>query len=48
MLEREGEPLLHVTRPVNEIFAGFVVTRVEMSEGVAITLSPPYAGKFSW
>lgn len=48
VLEREGETLLHVARTASETFDGFVVTRVEMREGVGITLSPPYAGKFSW
>jgi hypothetical protein len=48
VLEREGETLLHFARSVSEAFDGFVVTRVEMREGVGITLSPPYAGKFSW
>lgn len=48
VLERGGEPLLHIAHSVSEAFDGFVVTRVEMSEGVGITLSPPYAGKFSW
>ncbi len=48
MLEREGETVLHVARSVSEAFGGFVVTHMEMREGVGITLSPPYAGKFSW
>ncbi len=45
---REGDTLLHGARPASDIFDGFAVTRVEMREGVGITLSPPYAGEFSW
>lgn len=48
VLEREGETVLHVARSVSEAFDGFVITHMEMKEGVGITLSPPYAGKFSW
>ncbi len=48
VLRREGETLLHISRPTYEIFDGFVVSHLEVRGGVGITLSPPYAGKFSW
>jgi hypothetical protein len=48
LLRREGETLLHVSRLACKTFDGFVVTRLEERGGVGITLSPPYAGKFSW
>jgi len=47
VVEREGEALLHVARSASETFDGCVVARVEMGEGVGITLSLPHAGQFS-
>ncbi len=47
VLWRERETALHVTRSVNEAFAGFVVKRVDGPKGVGIALAPPDAGDFS-
>lgn len=47
VLRQAGETPLHAARAVSQGFDGFVVTRVDMPEGVGITLSPPEAGEFS-
>lgn len=47
VLWQEGETSVHAARSVSEGFDGFVVKRVETSEGAGITLSPPEAGEFS-
>ncbi len=47
ILWQEGDTALHAARSVSEDFDGFVVKRVETSEGTGIALSPPKAGKDS-
>ncbi len=47
VLWQEGDTSLHAARSVSEGFDGFVVKRVETSEGTGIALSPPEAGKDS-
>lgn len=47
VLRQAGETPLHAARAVSQGFDGFVVMRVDMAEGVGITLSPPEAGEFS-
>lgn len=45
--DEAGETPLYAARAVSQGFDGFVVARVDMAEGVGITLSPPEAGEFS-
>ena len=47
VLWQAGETSVHAVRSVIEGFDGFVVKRVETSEGTGITLSPPEVGEFS-